>query len=131
MFSCFFICTRLAQAMSGGNYSGYSYEDLPSNSAGLDFYWAYRNKIKNGTMTLTDAINEYFQKVYITEPKNAPNYKMIPHILDGNVATNITPIGLVGSALFNAAYEAFCKKSRATKIKILVAHKLIKPSSHE
>jgi len=79
---------------------------------------------------LTDAVNAYFQGLNITSPDVSPNFIYIPHIIDSYVAKSISANGLKGQDLYNAVYEAFCKKPQQTKEQIKKAHKTIKPSSN-
>lgn len=113
-----------------GNKSGFSYEDMASNSAGIEFFTQYKAALNNGSIDLRTAINQYFTGKGITAPSNAPNYHFIPHILDGNVPQAMTPLGLKGEYLFNEAYNAYCRKDQVTKEKIKKAHKVIHHSSN-
>jgi|GEM_PF-2406490 len=110
--------------------SAFSYEDIPSNVAGIHFFKQYGNNIKNGSLSLESAVNNFFQLNGATSPRNAPNYDYIPHVIDGFYATNFTIRGLTGDALYNAAREAFCKKPTARKEAIKEAHSKISHSSN-
>jgi len=121
---------EVLQKLAPENYSGYSYEDQPSNIAGADFYLEYNHKIKSGEISLNAELNLFMNKMYITDPKNAPNYNIIPHIIDNFVASSYGTKGLTGVQLFNAAWEAYCKKSAAVKEKIKKAHKTLNPSAN-
>lgn len=67
----------------------------------------------------------------VLTPSLAPNYHFIPHVLDRNVAQSISPFGLTGDYLKQAAIEAYCKKSLIIKEKIKLAHKVISHSSNK
>lgn len=114
----------------GGNESGYSYEDLPSNQAGIDFYKLYSNQIKNGTITLENAMLSFLLSINATSPTNAPNYLVIPHILDEYVPSNTSTKGLTGYELLQKALESFCKKSSSRKASIREAHQTINHSAN-
>ena len=110
--------------------SAFSYEDIPSNVAGIHFYKQYGDAIKNGNISLETAVKDFFVANGATLPSNAPNYDYIPHIIDNFFPTNHTVRGLTGSALYNAAREAFCKKPAERKQKIKEAHSTINHSSN-
>jgi hypothetical protein len=118
------------QLFKNDNYSGFAYEDAASNMAGIEFYIMYKDALKSGNMSIRDAINDYFGLRRITEPQNAPNYHLIPHVLDRYVPKTIFADGLKGDELFKAAYEAYCKKSKVTKDNIRRAHQLIHHSAN-
>ena len=63
--------------------SAFSYEDIPSNVAGIHFYKQYGDDIKNGSISLEATVNNFFQLNGATLPRNAPNFDYIPHIIDG------------------------------------------------
>jgi hypothetical protein len=81
-------------------------------------------------MSLESAITKFFDDRGATSPNNAPNFDFIPHIIDGFYATNYTVRGLTGSALYNAAREAFCKKPTTRKQAIKEAHSKINHSAN-
>lgn len=113
-----------------GNVSGYSYEDKPSNEAGIRFFLDYVDKIKNGQITITDAVEEFFKKARAVDPTKSPNYYYIPHIANGFVPKNNSSKGLVGIDLYNAAYSSYCKRSSSSKLEIRKAHEKIPHSSN-
>ena len=110
--------------------SSFSYEDLPSNKAGIDFYLAFKDRLKNNEISINSAVEEFLLSKGITEPSNAPNYHYIPHIQDALFPKNYTVKGLTGEALYQATYTVFCKRDLVTKNNIKNAHKTIKHSSH-
>lgn len=113
------------------NKSGFSYEDMASNAAGVEFYLTYRSALNSGTIDIQTALMNFLSGKGITDPVQAPNYHFIPHVLDGNVPQSISPFGLTGDNLKSAAIEAYCKKSTSTKEKIKLAHKVISHSSNK
>jgi len=113
------------------NKSGFSYEDIASNAAGIEFYLQYKNALNNGTIDMQTALLSFFKTKGIADPVMAPNYHFIPHVLDGNVPQSISPFGLTGEYLKEAAFEAYCKKSSIIKEKIKLAHKVISHSSNK
>lgn len=113
------------------NESAFSYEDIPSNVAGINFYRLYADEIKNGNNDLESAISKFFLTDHsATNPENAPNYDFIPHVIDGFFAKNYSTIGLTGGGLYIAAKEAFCKKPTVTKEAIKEAHRKISHSAN-
>lgn len=112
------------------NESGYSYEDLPSNQAGIDFYKLYSSQIKNGSITLENAMLDFLINNKATDPTNAPNYLIIPHIIDQYVPSNTSTRGLTGYELLQKALESFCKKSPSRKAAIREAHQTINHSAN-
>jgi hypothetical protein len=108
-----------------GNESGYSYEDLPSNQAGIDFYKLYNAQIKNGSISLENAMAAFLIGIKATDPPNAPNYLVIPHVIDQYVPSNTSTKGLIGYDLLQKALESFCKKSSSRKAAIRQAHQTI------
>lgn len=94
-----------------GSESAYSYEDLPSNFAGIDFIKKYGSDLKAGKIGLMDAVETYFKDLGATDPTNAPNIDYIPYFADDKAPKNFTPQGLTGDKLKNASKESFSKKS--------------------
>ncbi len=70
--------------------SGFSYEDLPSNSAGIDFYNSLQNDLKKGkSVRLSQSFNNYIQNLNPTSPKDAPNYDEISSGDDTDLRSNV------------------------------------------
>src|SRR5690606_35477286 len=65
-----------------GNPSGWSYEDIASDIAGIEFWLQYGDNLKNGTMNLTSAVKEFFTNLGAVDPSEAPNYEYIPHVIN-------------------------------------------------
>ncbi|TVQ50982.1 MAG: hypothetical protein EA362_01110, partial [Saprospirales bacterium] len=63
--------------------SSFSYEDMASNSVGIEFWLIYANKFRNEEKTLLVAVDECFSNLGAVEPSEAPNYEYIPHIIQG------------------------------------------------
>lgn len=110
--------------------SAFSYEDLPSNYAGINFWKQYGTSISNGTNDFNSAITGFFNQLNAKEPSEAPNYDYIPHIIDNFAPKNTTSKGLVGDVLRSAAKESFCKKSVQIQQNIKEAHSKLNPSAH-
>ncbi|OGI83523.1 hypothetical protein A2997_00260 [Candidatus Nomurabacteria bacterium RIFCSPLOWO2_01_FULL_36_10b] len=57
--------------------SGFSYEDLPSNSAGALFGLHFNNftKYKSQNNSISNELKNYLNKIGATNPENAPNYE--------------------------------------------------------
>ena len=109
--------------------SSFSYEDMPSNFAGIEFYFYYQNLLNKNEMTVSGAISTYLEGLSPLQPTQAPNFDFIPHIINGNVPKNKTIIGFTGELLLNAAREEFCKRNKNTKENIKEAHQKLSYSS--
>ena len=116
---------EIFQSLRGGNYSGYSYEDLPSNVLGASMYAYYNEALSNGNISWGDALAEMMDVIGIAEPEEAPNFHYIPHILDEYYIQNTSTKGLTGEELKNLAKEAFCSKNEDVQAKIKEAHSTI------
>jgi len=109
--------------------SAFSYEDIPSNVAGILFWKKYNSDIKSGTKTLMGSVTEYLTSMSPKQPSEAPNFGYIPHVVDGHVPKNRTAKGLIGEALRNAAKASFCEKSESARRNIIEAHKILPSKS--
>lgn len=106
--------------------SGYSYEDIPSDFAGIDFWMKNGEAIKNGDISLTDAMGQYLESLGATDPENAPNIDYIPHTVnEDNMLKNMGD-GLTGDRLKQAHKAVYDKRSDADKSRIKDAHETIK-----
>ncbi len=108
-----------------GSESSYSYEDLPSNFAGIDFISKFGSDLKKGNIGLMDAVDSYFKSLGATDPSKAPNAEFIPYFADDKAPKNYTPQGLIGDKLKNASKASFDKKSPQAKERIQKAQKQI------
>lgn len=117
---------EIVQLLNPGNYSGYSYEDLPSNAIGVAFYNLLFPRIKNGDLSWKQAISQMFNSLGAVDPSEAPNYEYLPSLLDGKYAKNFSTHGLIGDELRDKTFEAYCEKSLVTRWKIALAHAFIK-----
>ena len=61
---------------AAGEYSAYSYEDLPSDIIGAYFGASYFDP--NSKLTLGEQIKAYLDSLGATIPQEAPNYKQLP-----------------------------------------------------
>lgn len=121
---------ELIQAISiSHSASAFSYEDLPSNKAGIDFFLQYGVNIKQGNLTLESALNSFFTSIQVTDPQNAPNFDVIPHAISDQVPKNFTTKGLTGQTLKQSALNSFCDKSDQLRNNIINAHKKIPHTS--
>ncbi|MEJ5993726.1 hypothetical protein WG904_04770 [Pedobacter sp. Du54] len=110
--------------------SAFSYEDMPSNAAGIEFWKAYGQSLKNGTADFNSAIHNFFNQLNPKDPSDAPNFEYIPHIIDGLAPKNKSTTGLTGATLRNEAKASFCKKSANSQKNIIEAHTKLPHSSH-
>jgi RHS repeat-associated protein len=113
-----------------GSVSAFSYEDMASNQAGIDFWNQYGDQISNGEITLERAVYEFLINQGAIDPKEAPNYDYITHhtTLDGSYTqlTSMNKNGLKGEELKRRSKENYEKQSAENKAKITEAHKLLK-----
>lgn len=83
--------------------SSFSYEDIASNIAGIDFWLNYGDRLKKGEISLTEAVDEFFTNIGAVDPSEAPNYEFIPHVIVGDyVLQSREKHGLKGDDLKNA-----------------------------
>ena len=85
----------------------------------------YNAQIKNGSISLENAMAAFLIGIKATDPPNAPNYLVIPHVIDQYVPSNTSTKGLIGYDLLQKALESFCKKSSSRKAAIRQAHQTI------
>lgn len=112
-----------------GSPSGYSYEDLPSNKAGIDFFLQFGKRIREGNLSLESALNSFLTSIQATDPENVPNFDVIPHAIGSNVPKNHVSIGLTGETLRQRALQPFCEKMVEVRNLIINAHKKIPHTS--
>lgn len=79
---------------SEGYPSGFSYEDMPSDKAGIDFAREYGRNVDDGLMTMEEAMADFLVRHGGTDPERAPNFDYIPYRADHNVpkVRNFTPL---------------------------------------
>ncbi len=85
--------TRLAglkielEQLTGESDSAFSYEDLPSNSAGIQFAYLIEELENQGITdySLSDLLKVYFEILESTEPEDAPNYDHLPDDYNSDV----------------------------------------------
>ena len=106
--------------------SGYSYEDIPSDFAGMDFWVNYGAFIENANVELIDAIVQYLASIGATNPENAPNINYIPHVVNEDNMLQNMGNGLTGEKLKNAHKAVYDKRSEEDKKRIKDAHQSIK-----
>lgn len=76
------LLTRLAglgveikQRMGDDLGSAFSYEDLPSNAAGISFEKFLRNELKNNSKaSISNTLQKYMETLSPQAPEDAPNY---------------------------------------------------------
>ena len=128
------IATSTAEEIQGNitslNNSSFSYEDKPSNLAGIDFWQKYHNSLDIGSLDFQTAIINYLTLLKAVEPTEAPNFEYIPHIIDGQAPKNKNYKGLTGEELRILAKESYCKKTLQAKMNIWEAHKKFGHSAH-
>lgn len=108
------------------NPSGFSYEDIASDIAGIDFWLQYGDRLIKGDITLTNAVDEFFTNMGATDPSEAPNYEYIPHIVDKDyVLKSKEKHGLKGDDLKKAHKGIWDKRPTEMKEKINEAREVI------
>ncbi|MBE7442818.1 MAG: hypothetical protein KF732_11280 [Flavobacteriales bacterium] len=100
--------------------SGYSYEDIPSDFAGIDFWLKYGKQIEGGDISLIDATQKYLESLSPTEPSDAPNIDYIPHFVEKDGPNTLRNMGngLTGDKLKTAHKKEYDKRSPEMKKKM-------------
>lgn len=121
------ISSEEIQYNSKDNASGYSYEDLPSNHAGIQFWNKYGNKLKENKISLMDAFDDYLKNAKIIEPENSPNYKSIPYFSNSkSTLRNFKFKPIKGDVLKNIHEQIFDNRSQEEQDNIDDAHEKFK-----
>lgn len=109
------------QGTIGRDASSYSYEDLPSNEAGVQFYQKYGEALLSGRLSIVEATKLFLNEAGAVDPSKAPNIDYIPQVIRNNdpPMKNTSPTPLTGSALKKAHEERFQKASEARKKEII------------
>lgn len=109
-----------------GNPSGWSYEDIASDIAGIEFWLQYGDKLTKGEITVTDATEEFFKNLGAVEPSEAPNYEYIPHTINPEyVLKSANKRGLKGDDLRDRHKKVFESRPKEDQERIKDAHKTI------
>ncbi len=111
------------QGAIGRDASAYSYEDLPSDEAGIKFIEKYGEQLLAGNLSIVEAMNRFLKSAGAVDPSKAPNFDFIPPVVrDSDLPMkNKTLQPLVGDALRNAHKERFDKASANRKKEIIEA----------
>lgn len=111
------------QGAIGRDASSYSYEDLPSNEAGIKFWEKYGELILSGQVSIESAVGLFLQDAGATAPAQAPNFKYIPPVIRENdkPMKNTSSDPLVGDALRGVHEKRFNQSSEARKKEITEA----------
>jgi hypothetical protein len=106
-----------------GNPSGWSYEDIASDMAGIEFWNVYGDKLKSGNIKLQDAVSEFMTSLKPKDPMDSPNCDYIPHIIDPKYTLEgAEKKGFKGETLRAKHKEIFDKRPAEMKKKISSAH---------
>jgi hypothetical protein len=107
--------------------SAYSYEDIASDFAGIEFWMKYGKKIENEEIRLIDAVQQYLEGLLPKKPKEAPNYEYIPHLIDesGLYTPRNMGDGWTGNKLKEEHKKVYDKLPEDIKAKIKEAHETI------
>ncbi len=105
-----------------GNYSAYSYEDLPSNNVGVALFIRFGEQLKNKQITWSDAISIALDEMKSIQPENAPNFNYIPHIVNNLYPKNFTYRPFLGKFLKEYHKKMFCKRTKEEQKNIKEAH---------
>ncbi|MBK7098056.1 MAG: hypothetical protein IPH58_06520 [Sphingobacteriales bacterium] len=111
------------------NESAFSYEDQPSNKAGIEFWRSYKGYLKDGSMTIDIAVDDFLYRNGAKDPAEAPNYDYIPHIINNKYPKNFTGKGYTGEILKQKARESYCSKSITQQNNIREAHQKLPASA--
>lgn len=112
---------ELLQSLKG-NYSAYSYEDLPSNNVGVALYIRFGKQLKEGTISWKDAVGKALDEMKWTQPEDAPNIDYIPFLLKDNYPKNFTYQPLLGERLKEYHKNEFCKLKKSQQENIKSVH---------
>jgi hypothetical protein len=112
---------ELLQSLKG-NYSGYSYEDLPSNNVGVALYIRFGRQLKEGTISWEEAVGKALDEMKWTQPEIAPNIDYIPFLLKDNYPKNFTYQPLLGESLKEYHKKEFCKLKKSQQENIKSVH---------
>ena len=112
---------ELIQSLNG-NYSAYSYEDLPSNNVGVALCIRFGEQLKEGRISWQDAVGKALDEMKWTQPEKAPNFDYIPFLLKDNYPKNFTYQPLLGERLKEYHKNEFCKLSRSQQENIKSVH---------
>ena len=104
--------------------SAYSYEDLPSNLAGIHFY-KYLTNQANADVAL--ALTEFIELASPKQPFEAPNFLFIPHMVSHPTIKNSTTNPIEGNQLAFKSHDSYKKLSSADQQRILDAHWQLEP----
>jgi hypothetical protein len=107
--------------------SAYSYEDIASDFAGIEFWIKYGKKVENKEIGLIDAVQEYLKELSPKKPEEAPNYEYIPHLIDksGLYTPRNMGDGWTGDRLKGEHKKIYDKLPEDIKEKIKEAHETI------
>lgn len=100
---------ELVQSLKG-NYSAYSYEDLPSNNVGVALFIRFGKQLEEGTISWANAIDIALEEMKWTQPEIAPNFDYIPYIHNEYYPKNFTYSPLLGDSLKEYHKKKFCKR---------------------
>ncbi|WP_435253682.1 hypothetical protein [Tenacibaculum sp. A30] len=106
-----------------GNYSAYSYEDLPSNNVGVALFLRFGQQLQNGTLSWQEAVGKALDEMKSKQPESAPNFNYIPFLLKENYPKNFTYKPLTGLALEQYHKKEFCKLTLSQQNNIKEVHK--------
>ncbi len=108
------------------NPSGWSYEDIASDMAGIEFWLQYGKDLTNGKTTLLKAVENFFTNLGATDPMESPNCEFIPHVINPKyVLKSSNKKGLKGEILRNRHKEIFDNRTEEDKQRINDAHETI------
>ena len=108
------------------NPSAFSYEDLPSDRAGMDFAREFGTSVDDETVTMEDAMETFLSRHGGGNPERAPNFSYIPHRADHNEPKVYNYNPLVGERLRSAHRESYLSKTNEARNEIQQAHRNIR-----
>jgi len=121
------IASEEVQAVTAPS-SSYSYEDLPSDQAGIDFWHNYGKQLTRGDFSLYEAVGKFLNDLGAVIPNEAPNYELIPHVVKPEFTPrNKSVKGLTGDVLRKAHEESASRRPKDESERIEEAHSEIEP----
>jgi len=110
------------QGAIGRDASAFSYEDLSSDEAGIQFWERYGLAITSGRLSIEDATREFLtNSLSATEPSEAPNFDFLPHVIRENdppMQNTSATTPLTGQRLREAHERRFDRSSQARQQEI-------------
>lgn len=116
------------QFVLGKGSSAFSYEDLPSNAQGIQFWLSIQSTVKQGKFTdLRTGFGDYLLQQGARDPRDAPNFDYIPYLIpeEAPSITNQSTRPILGEELGGLAKAWFNRLPATDQQKLRAAHRTI------